>query len=107
LTRCGSVICSGWRRGWRTRTTVLGASSPSRGLSPERRRVRRRAAVEVSLSVSGVVAPRPEPVRVPGTTVGRSGAWNITANGEPWLATGSAAALAAFAVLGFGVFAGF
>ena len=59
LTRCGSVIGSGWRRGWRTRTTVLGASSPSRGLSPERRRVRRRAAVEVSPSSPSVLRPAP------------------------------------------------
>jgi hypothetical protein len=42
FTRCGSVIGSGCGRGWRTRTTVLGASSPSRGSSPERRRERRR-----------------------------------------------------------------
>ena len=88
LTRCGSVMSfgSGCWRGWRTRTTVFGASSPSRGASPERRRVRVRRLVcaAESSSATGAAPPRCCGVRVgaaarvisSGEGVGRSGAWN-------------------------------
>src|SRR5690606_5231272 len=76
LTFCGSVMGSGCLRGWRTLTVVPGASSPSRGASPERRRLRRRDEPLDSASSSSGSAGVPDPGG------GGGGAWNSSEKGE-------------------------
>ena len=77
LTRVGSLLSTGSGRGWRTRTTVLGASSPGRGSSPGRRRERRRTVPPssgrpVGGCCHGCCLPRGART---GGSGGRSGAW--------------------------------